>query len=131
MEIKKQEKTSPVKTSEGSLEEQFDTYSSEVSKLGRQLTLAFIAVIWLYSDQVLHKIPSLFKINLLLSIIYLTLDFVQYATGTVAHHIYENKQKLPTFPNRLINWFFYGKLLILSANGVLLILKLITLTSFF
>jgi len=108
----------------------FDTYTKQVSSIGRQITLSSIAIIWLFSDKVHAIIPEYFREILIFFILYLLLDFLQYLLGTIFSHVYEERSAFPSYVNLIINFFFYIKVLILILNCLYFIRGLLLVVTF-
>jgi hypothetical protein len=94
----------------------FDTYTGQTSNLVRQLSFAFIAVIWIYRD--IDKsmiIPAAFHLPLFLFILTLILDLSHYLAGSILSHIYGDFK--PDWGTGIINILFYGKVVLLLVGG--------------
>lgn len=103
--------------------EEYYYFSGKISEINRQLSLAGIAVIWIFynSDKVCQtEIKDLVLAGIFI-ISSLSLDFLQYLYGTIAWGIcHRKKEKEIKDPekqfrvSRYINWptntFFYSKL---------------------
>jgi len=71
-------------------------YSSKTSDLVRQLGLAGIAVIWIfkYEMQGIPKIPEALLPSLILIILGLAFDFLQYAVATFIWGIFHRRKEI-------------------------------------
>lgn len=71
-------------------------YSGKTSDLVRQLGLAGIAVIWLFKSDVqgTPKIPEALALPLILIILGLILDFLQYAIATSIWGIFQRRKEV-------------------------------------
>lgn len=107
------------------LEKHFDTYSSETSKIVRQLSFAFIAVIWIYRDTSKYEVlPYAFRTPLFLFILTLSLDLLQYLVASIITHIYERRATYPKGCSLIINLLFYTKTVILIWGGILFLTRM-------
>jgi hypothetical protein len=73
-----------------------DAFSSKASELSRQLAFAGIAVVWIFKNSGQNAIiPNDFLLPLLLLVLTLVFDFLQYVLGsiewTIFSHLQENK----------------------------------------
>jgi len=110
------------------LEKHFDTYSGETSKLVRQLSLAFIAVIWIYRDtSKFETLPFAFRTPLLLFITTLCIDLLQYFAATIISHRYEKETKFPTWGDYIVNTLFYAKTVLLICGGTIFLARMYTI----
>ncbi|MBX9780513.1 MAG: hypothetical protein K2X26_09210 [Chitinophagaceae bacterium] len=103
----------------------FDTYSGETSKLVRQLSLAFIAVIWIYRDTKKYEvIPSAFTFPLFLFITTLSIDLLQYVIATIISHKFEKETDFPVWGDNIVNTLFYTKTTVLIWGGILFLARM-------
>ncbi|OHC85614.1 MAG: hypothetical protein A2546_07055 [Sphingobacteriia bacterium RIFOXYD2_FULL_35_12] len=107
------------------LEKYFDTYSGEISKLVRQLSLGFIAVIWIYPDNSSNEIlPYAFRTPLFLFISTLSIDLVQYVAATIISNIYEKETTFPKWGDVVVNFLFYAKTSVLIIGGAIFLIRM-------
>jgi hypothetical protein len=91
----------------------------------RQLSLAFIAVIWIYRDTKMGTaIPSAFQLPLFLFITTLSIDLLQYVAATIISHKYEKKPIFPVWGNWIVNTLFYSKTAVLIFGGFILLKRM-------
>ena len=110
----------------------FDHYTSEASRIGRQLILTTFATIWLFINQNTFELPYAFKYPLILSFLYLAIDLSQYILASIFSHYNEKKYETFTkYQNSTVNCLFYSKMLILVFNAFIIIKSLISLLKFF
>lgn len=112
------------------IREDYVRYSSNVSNLCRNLSLAGIGVIWIFKHEKSPLIPESLYLPLLLFIIALVVDLMQYVIQTLIWYCYylihkPNKNSRDTEENKLVNesecaniipWlFWFGKLILVSV----------------
>jgi hypothetical protein len=107
------------------LEKHFDTYSGETSKIVRQLSIAFIAVIWIYRDtSKFETLPFAFRAPLYFFITTLCIDLLQYIVATIISHVYERETEFPNWGGIIVNILFYAKTATLIWGGSLFLIRM-------
>ena len=104
----------------------YDYYTGETSKLVRQLSIAGIAVIWIFKFPNQNIIPQDLKFPLFFFISTLAFDLFHYLVGSILSQSFEVNDNLPRFAMIILRTIFYLKCFLAFCSYSILIKILIT-----
>lgn len=115
----------------------YQEFSGKLSDNARKLAFAGIAIVWIFKQEKegIFILPQLLKLSMLMFVITLSFDLLQYVYQTLTWGIFHRhfEKKLPSEDSELLaskylNWpaifFFWSKVIALAAGYVLMIMFL-------